>query len=238
MDRSEYSRIGEDEEAPFFPGRPKSSAGNQFAIAKFAVSTLAVLAGAVGFVALMGSSQNSGTTVLEADNMAHDAAQHWSTRSDVQAMTATKDKRPEKTQPPETLFDDFKTNFGRKYDTHIEEAVRFEIFKENLEKIHGLNDKNPLALFGINDFADYTNEEKTSRKMKKWSRKLGSKPMWQNGDLTFELKESNEYLVESDCAACTLFPEAAEWSMENLPTDFDWRPLGAVTGASSMYMFS
>lgn len=36
------------------------------------------------------------------------------------------------------------------------------------------------------------------------------------------------WISEDDCAACHMFPEFSKYTYDNLPTDFDWRDLGAV----------
>jgi len=59
-----------------------------------------------------------------------------------------------------TLFVDFKTNFARKYADAQEEAKRYEIFLESLAAIDWLNTRNPLALFSVTQFADWSLEEK------------------------------------------------------------------------------
>mmetsp|Transcript_7933 Transcript_7933/g.9434 ORF Transcript_7933/g.9434 Transcript_7933/m.9434 type:complete len:515 (-) Transcript_7933:203-1747(-) len=37
-----------------------------------------------------------------------------------------------------------------------------------------------------------------------------------------------EWITEDDCAACTSFPHFSDYSSTNIPTNFDWRDLGAV----------
>ena len=68
------------------------------------------------------------------------------------------------------LFSRFKDDFKRSYDTDDEEISRFGIFKLNLKHIDSLNRMNPLALFGITEATDMTDNEKNARKMSaKWS---------------------------------------------------------------------
>ena len=67
------------------------------------------------------------------------------------------------------LFTKFKQDFRRSY-AEDEEETRFALFKENLETIDFYNRYNPLALFGITDAADMTQDERSQRKMKsEWS---------------------------------------------------------------------
>lgn len=58
----------------------------------------------------------------------------------------------------ETLFDEFKTDFGRKYDTTKEEKERYALFLTNLERFDARNEKEKkvggTAVHGITQFAD------------------------------------------------------------------------------------
>lgn len=56
-------------------------------------------------------------------------------------------------------FDNFKFQFNKKYEA-VEEAFRFKIFKENLNKINKHNsDSAQTYLMGINQFTDMTQDE-------------------------------------------------------------------------------
>ena len=68
------------------------------------------------------------------------------------------------------LFSRFKSDFKRSYETDDEETSLFGIFKLNLKHIDSLNRMNPLALFGITEATDMTDNEKNARRMSaKWS---------------------------------------------------------------------
>jgi hypothetical protein len=56
-------------------------------------------------------------------------------------------------------FDNFKLQFNKKYQVE-EEAFRFKIFKQNINKINQHNsDSTQTFLMGVNQFTDMTNEE-------------------------------------------------------------------------------
>nr|XP_018896776.1 PREDICTED: cathepsin W-like [Bemisia tabaci] len=61
---------------------------------------------------------------------------------------------------PRQRFAVFKSAFRRRYSSKNEENKRFEIFQRNLVTIDKLNaQKKGSAVFGVNIFADYTQEE-------------------------------------------------------------------------------
>jgi hypothetical protein len=59
-----------------------------------------------------------------------------------------------------TQFSLFEEKYNKKYETFIELEYRFQIFKENLQRIliHNL-DKERKYTIGINEFSDLTAEE-------------------------------------------------------------------------------
>merc|ERR1719421_2141710 len=65
------------------------------------------------------------------------------------------------------LFKQFQSDFKRDYASvsDTEESERFTMFKKNLITIDSLNRQNPLALFGITEAGDYTEEERNTKKM-------------------------------------------------------------------------
>ncbi|KAK6150002.1 hypothetical protein DH2020_017527 [Rehmannia glutinosa] len=99
--------------------------------------------------------------------------------------------------------------FGRAYKDDAEKAMRFKIFKENVEYIESFNEagaKLPYKL-AINKFADLTNEEfKTSRN----GFKMGSHP-------------KPSYKVSSFKYANVIA----------VPASMDWRMKGAVTAVKN-----
>ena len=183
------------------------------------------------------------------------------------------------TRDQKSLFDQFIDEYSKSYDTTHEYNDRFTIFSKNLNYIDALNAQNPHALFGLNVFADQTEEERSKRRMtdpsitnytrvkqelkkmmnptvfeaaeagafadgsyKAKMRRLQDAPdssseSWLDG-LAMHTGETTDYELSqgevgwasgSDCAACNLYPAFGEYDMGNLPDDFDWRELGAVT---------
>ncbi|EGB11133.1 hypothetical protein AURANDRAFT_22129 [Aureococcus anophagefferens] len=102
------------------------------------------------------------------------------------------------------LYEQFKRRERRDFDD-AEDARRFAIFRRNLATIDTLNAANPAAVFGITSFCDRTDEE----------------------------RQSVAWVSASDCAACDRFPHFGDYDMGNLPDDFDWRALGAVTAVKN-----
>ncbi|XP_049869253.1 uncharacterized protein LOC126369009 [Pectinophora gossypiella] len=60
----------------------------------------------------------------------------------------------------EKHFEQFIKDFDRKYKDEEDKKLHYEMFVKNLVKINELNaNPNSTATFGINKFADYTEEE-------------------------------------------------------------------------------
>ena len=151
------------------------------------------------------------------------------------------------------VFTQFKSDFSRKYVDDDEEALRRDVFLKNLDLIDGMNDANPFALFGVNAFTDETSSERQKRKMvpKTQSEAMGAvlktfgedfffqKKTWEAGALsisrgkdtsTFQLAQGEvSWANASDCAACDRYATFDKYDYANLPENFDWRSLGAVT---------
>ncbi|KAL0895152.1 hypothetical protein ABMA27_013603 [Loxostege sticticalis] len=58
-----------------------------------------------------------------------------------------------------SLFEDFVKTYNKEYTSEAEKQARFEIFKNNLKDINKKNQSSQSAVFGINQFADLTQEE-------------------------------------------------------------------------------
>jgi len=126
------------------------------------------------------------------------------------------------------LFEIFKVEYDRNFEEE-EDSIRFEAFKNNLMKIDSLNDANPLALFGINKFADLTEEERFNMRMgeeyasydnvKSYFDSLTTKGKNNDDGLTDEVS----WITDSDCAACRMYPELEKYNLKNIPKSWDWR---------------
>ncbi|KAI5651722.1 cathepsin propeptide inhibitor domain (I29) domain-containing protein [Phthorimaea operculella] len=58
------------------------------------------------------------------------------------------------------LFEQFIKQYNREYKDDEDKRIHYEAFVKNLEKINQLNSQpNQTATFGINKFADYTEDE-------------------------------------------------------------------------------
>ncbi|KAI0516036.1 hypothetical protein KFK09_008708 [Dendrobium nobile] len=102
----------------------------------------------------------------------------------------------------EAYFSRFLRTFGKSYSNSEEHAHRFKVFKANLRRAMRHQKLDPSAVHGITKFSDLTPAE--------FSRKyLGVRP--------------SRRLLGS-------IHEAPILPTNNLPTDFDWRDQGAVTG--------
>nr|XP_018896315.1 PREDICTED: serine/threonine-protein kinase PRP4 homolog [Bemisia tabaci] len=76
-------------------------------------------------------------------------------------------------------FEVFKQTWGKNYATAEEEEKRFKIFEKNLAEIKRLNDqraeREDTAVFGVNKFADLTEEEFEEKYVMSASQKAGQK---------------------------------------------------------------
>nr|ABV22333.1 cysteine protease 1 [Noctiluca scintillans] len=63
--------------------------------------------------------------------------------------------------PPDymMMFNNFKTKYGKVYNGINEDAVRFGIFKANVDIIYATNARNLTFALGVNEFTDLTQEE-------------------------------------------------------------------------------
>jgi cysteine peptidase B len=105
------------------------------------------------------------------------------------------------------MFEDFKAKYNRKYASASEEASRFAVFAENMRVAAKLQASNPLATFGVNEYADMSAKEFKSR---------------HNGDKYYAraiAKSANEPRVD--------YSEAEK--VAGRGRAIDWRAKGAVT---------
>ena len=98
-------------------------------------------------------------------------------------------------------FSVFKAKFGKTYATQEEHDHRFGVFKANLRRAKLHQKLDPSAVHGVTKFSDLTPAE-FRRQF------LGLKPLH----------------LPADANKAPILPTS------DLPTDFDWRDHGAVTG--------
>ncbi|MDK0628402.1 hypothetical protein P5F04_16240 [Clostridium perfringens] len=58
------------------------------------------------------------------------------------------------------LFETFIKDYQKEYKDDADKQVHYEAFKNNLSKINQQNEQSKSATFGINKFADYTDEDR------------------------------------------------------------------------------
>lgn len=115
------------------------------------------------------------------------------------------------------LWADFKSEFGRRYEAGGEE-VRFKAFVANMQKVAEVQQRNPLATFGMTDFADWTENELVAMQ-----------------NVAYEGYQAGEPCPGGNkVACCELAPEPKDLrSIKDLPSSWDWRTKGAVTAVKS-----
>ena len=106
------------------------------------------------------------------------------------------------TDPLRREFEKFKVKYGKNYATIIEEAARFQYFKENMAKAAIQQDMNPLATFGVNGLSDLSSKE--FKRM--------------HNEAAFLKKRANMPRKEMEVKAGL-----------SIPSRIDWRTKGAVT---------
>jgi C1A family cysteine protease len=108
------------------------------------------------------------------------------------------------------MFESFKSTYGRKYESAAEEAKRFDIFRTNMRRAAELQARNPLAMFGMNAFADVSAEEFQTR---------------HNARAYFQRRQA-----EMKSAPAPVYTAAEVAAIEREAGDsVDWRKKGAVT---------
>jgi hypothetical protein len=165
------------------------------------------------------------------------AAAGWREREDVKMMDSLKEAQNDSI---DEQFVSFKSRFARVYASNEEEKMRKEIFEDNLNIINAMNKQHPLALFAINHYADYTESEKQSMKMKRNPIESLHRSFYDGvapSMSTFSTSITG-WVQASDCAGCELYPELKNISIDNMPKSIDWRNLGAVTKVKNQEVIS
>lgn len=75
------------------------------------------------------------------------------------AMASAADQRYYDLEKAPEYFAQFMKDYNRTYKDEADKAVHYAAFVEGLKIINASNAGNPDALYGINQFADYTDEE-------------------------------------------------------------------------------
>lgn len=74
-------------------------------------------------------------------------------------MASTSEKPVFDVNEAEKLFEQFVKDHNKQYKDAEERETRYQIFVKSLHKINKLNSESPSATYGINKFADYTEDE-------------------------------------------------------------------------------
>jgi len=104
---------------------------------------------------------------------------------------------------PHNDFMAFRAKYGKDYASKAEHELRESIFRANIAKIESLNKMDNGASYGINEFADLTEEEFRSQR------------------LGFKAAPNGKFNCKGPSANMTELPAAAD--------AIDWRTKGAVT---------
>lgn len=113
-------------------------------------------------------------------------------------------------------FSLFKSRYGKSYATQEEHDYRFSVFKKNLRRAKRHQLLDPSAVHGVTKFSDLTPKE--FRRTFHGVHKSRAKKL--------KLK------LPADANKAPILPT------DNLPTDFDWRDHGAVTGVKNQVFFN
>jgi len=265
-----YSAVPTDEGQPVSPPRTTPSRGSRYAV-------IAIGAAVIGGMAYLAKRPTSITSTVLVENT------RFGPTSSAADIASQKVVYGDKTEAEiEKIFEDFMANFKKPYASDPDaKAVRYTQFKSNLNDIDQFNARNPYAVFGITDRADWTSDERSKMRGMK-SATLAKAPgetrssykilkdeypdqqvvaMGEKGAEFVRaealkrkafveaagLEDLSSYSVggdsmseamfpwvtEDDCAACDMFPAFSNYSLNNTPTNFDWRNYGAVSAVTN-----
>jgi len=105
-------------------------------------------------------------------------------------------------------FSEFQTKYSRKYASIEETEKKFKIFSDNMKIASDLQKLNPLATFGVNDFADISHEEFSSQYL-----------------MTFDFEKNYVAPPPMNSSVKPTLPEACSPT----PHNWDWNECGVIT---------
>jgi cathepsin F len=110
------------------------------------------------------------------------------------------------------LFKQFQLDYNIHYETEDLENERFGVFQQNLARVEKMNAESRGAVYGITKFFDMTPEE------------------FQHNILNRKGLKHDEFPKAdmNSCSAAARF--GSDWCSSSIPTSYDWRSYGAVTG--------
>jgi C1A family cysteine protease len=108
-------------------------------------------------------------------------------------------------------WSEFKVKYSKNYETAAEEAQRFQIFKQSLQRAAKLQAENPRARFGVTQFSDLTAEEHA---------KFYRMPNLKNKLSFYEKPAAKNFSIPAKANVRGCSPD---------PTNYDWNNCGVIT---------
>jgi len=108
-------------------------------------------------------------------------------------------------------WSEFKVKYSKNYETAAEEAQRFQIFKQSLQRAAKLQAENPRARFGVTQFSDLTAEEHA---------KFYRMPNLKNMLSSYEKPAAKNFSIPAKANVRGCSPD---------PTNYDWNNCGVIT---------
>ncbi len=120
------------------------------------------------------------------------------------------------------LFQKFKKEYSKVYNTINEFKHRFSIFKENLYIIKAIQDKDPDAEYNINIFTDLSQREFFQKYLMQDLNENNSTELTAEKYLKFLFSKEEVY--------------SSNFSLKDLPKDWDWRSKNSVSQVKNQGM--
>jgi cysteine peptidase B len=108
-------------------------------------------------------------------------------------------------------WSEFKVKYSKNYETAAEEAQRFQIFKQSLQRAAKLQAENPRARFGVTQFSDLTAEEHA---------KFYRMPNLKNMLSSYEKPAAKNFSIPTKANVRGCSPD---------PKNYDWNSCGVIT---------